>query len=65
MEQISEFIHCPVSVRTYCGSNYYGTLLAIDQYLNIVLQNATIESDIKKGFLFVKGSNILLLTLVE
>ncbi|KAI5134455.1 U6 snRNA-associated Sm-like protein LSm6 [Nematocida ausubeli] len=58
-------MHSPVSVKTHCGSIYEGTLLAIDQYLNVVLQNATVNADIKKGFLFVKGSNILLLTLIE
>lgn len=65
MKELSQFIHAAVSVKTYSDSFYTGTLLAIDQYLNIVLQNSSTAGDAKKGFIFIKGSNILLLTLTE
>lgn len=65
MKELSDFIHSSVCVKTYCNSVYNGTLLAIDQYLNIVLQNVKDETNKKKGFIFIKGSNILLLNLLK
>ncbi|KAH9387221.1 U6 snRNA-associated Sm-like protein LSm6 [Nematocida major] len=62
MKELSEFIHSPVSVKTYCNRVYTGTLLAVDKYLNIVLQSIPGTDNLKKGFVFIKGSNVLLFT---
>ncbi|KAI5190937.1 hypothetical protein NEMIN01_1270 [Nematocida minor] len=65
MKELSDFIHSSVCVTTYCDNVYHGTLLAVDQYLNVVLQSVLKDNNEKKGFIFIKGSNILLLNLLQ
>ncbi|OAG29983.1 U6 snRNA-associated Sm-like protein LSm6 [Nematocida displodere] len=61
MEEHMQFIHSKVLVTTHDALSYKGILLAIDQYLNIVLQDAKPTTGTTKGAvsMFLKGSNIL------
>ncbi|KAI5185765.1 U6 snRNA-associated Sm-like protein LSm6 [Nematocida homosporus] len=59
MDEVTEFVHSKVMVKTYNGVSYQGVLLGIDPYLNVVLQDVLINSQVKKSSLFIKGSNVL------
>jgi small nuclear ribonucleoprotein (snRNP)-like protein len=59
--RIEEFIDSEVVVRSNSGCKIRGILIAIDGYLNVVVQNAEISSDpgqTRLTSMFMKGSNV-------
>jgi len=65
MLQVSGFAHSVVCVKTHDDVLYTGTLLALDRQMNTVLQDVSNDIGDARPSLFIKGSNILYISLKE